>query len=61
LPSSTEVKLVMEAIGTWYAQPNTTDSPTLLIIVLVAAIGAAIIIGSIFAYKKIQVSETKLR
>ena len=54
LPSSTEVNLVSEAIGKWYSQPITTNSPTTLTFVLAAGIGTAIVIGSIFAYKKLN-------
>ncbi len=54
LPSTTEVKLVREAISTWYAQPKTTNSPTTLILVLIAMAGVAFIAGSIVAYKKLS-------
>jgi hypothetical protein len=54
LPASTDVKLVSEAIRTWYAQPNATGSPTSLMLVLIAAIGVIFIAGSIVAYKKLN-------
>jgi hypothetical protein len=56
LPSSTEVKQVKEAIASWYAQPDTIDSSIPLTFILVAGIGAAIIVASIFAYKKLNPS-----
>jgi hypothetical protein len=54
LPSTTQVKLVNEAISTWYAQADTTTAPTYLTFVLVLVVGAAIIVGSIVAYKKLR-------
>jgi len=57
LPSSTEAKQIKEAIETWYAQPNTTNSQTPLTLVLVAGIGVTIIVASIFAYKKLNTSK----
>ena len=58
LPSSTEVKQVKEAIAAWYAQPDTIDSSIPLTFILVACIGAAIIVASLFAYKKLNASNT---
>lgn len=57
LPSSTQVKLVSEAIETWYSQPSTTGTSTSLALVLVAVIGATIVISSVFAYKKLARSK----
>ncbi len=54
LPSSTQVKLVNEAINTWYAQADTTAAPTSLIFVLFLVVGVAVIGGLIIAYKKLK-------
>ena len=54
LPSTTQVKSVNDAINTWYAQANTTGAPTSLMITLFLVVGAAIIGGSIIAYKKMK-------
>ena len=53
LPSSTQVKLVSEAIEMWYSQPRTTGTSTPLALILVAVIGVTIVITSIFAYRKL--------
>jgi len=54
MPSTTEVKLVTEAINTWYAKQNATNTPTSLTLVLVAVVGVAVIAGSLIAYKKLK-------
>jgi hypothetical protein len=54
LPSTTQVKLVNDAINTWYAQADTTAAPTSLVLVLFLAVGVAIIGGSIVAYKRLK-------
>jgi hypothetical protein len=54
LPSTTQVKLVNDAIGTWYAQPNTTATPASLTLVLISIVGIAVVAGSIFAFKKMK-------
>ncbi len=54
MPASTEVKTVVSAIQTWYAQPKATDDPTSLVLVLVSVVGAVVVVGSIFAYKKLS-------
>jgi hypothetical protein len=54
LPSGTQVKLVNEAISTWYAQADTTAAPTSLIFIGFLIVGAAVIGGSIIAYKKLK-------
>jgi maltodextrin utilization protein YvdJ len=54
LPSNTEVKSVVDAIKTWYAEPNKTDSPTSLVLILTVIVGVAIILGAIFAYRKLS-------
>jgi len=59
LPSNTEVKSVVDAIKTWYAEPNTTEFPTLMVFALVAVVGAAIILGSIFAFRKLSFPSKK--
>ena len=59
LPSNAEVKSVVDAIKTWYAEPNTTEFPTLMVFALVAVVGAAIILGSIFAFRKLGVPSKK--
>jgi hypothetical protein len=56
LPSTTEVKLVTDAINTWYVQKNATDTPTSITLVLVTAVCIAVIAGSLFAYKKLKSS-----
>jgi hypothetical protein len=54
LPSATQVKLVNEAISTWYAQADTTAAPTSLMLALFLVVGVAIIGGSIVAYKRLK-------
>jgi hypothetical protein len=54
LPSTTQIKLVNDAISTWYAQADTTAAPTSLIFVLFLVVGVAVIGGSIIAYKKLK-------
>jgi hypothetical protein len=56
LPSKTQVKLVDDAISTWYAKAEVTTTPTLLILALGLVIGAVIIGGSILAFKKLKTS-----
>jgi hypothetical protein len=53
LPPSTEVKLVSEAIKTWYAQPVDDTSSTLLLILVVAA-GIGVLVVSILAFNKFR-------
>jgi hypothetical protein len=54
LPSTTQVKLVNDAISTWYAQADTTAAPTSLIFVLFLVVGVSAIVGSIIAYKRLK-------
>jgi hypothetical protein len=54
LPPTTEVKVVTDAISTWYVQKNATAAPTSLTLVLVAALGLTVIVGSLFAYRKLK-------
>jgi hypothetical protein len=54
LPSTTQVKLVNDAISTWYAKADATAAPTSLILALTLATGIVIIAGSIIAYKKLK-------
>ncbi len=54
LPSNTEVKSVVDAIKTWYAKPNTTEFPTLIVFALAAVIGVTIVLGAIFAFRKLS-------
>jgi hypothetical protein len=54
LPSNSQVKLVNEAISTWYAQADTTAAPTSLIFLLFVIVGIVVIVGSIIAYKKLK-------
>jgi hypothetical protein len=54
LPSSTQVKLVTEAINLWYAQPNTTNGPIPLTLILVGAIGVAVLALAIVGYWKLK-------
>jgi hypothetical protein len=54
LPSTTQVKLITDAINTWYAQPNATDKPTSLTLVLIAVVGIAVIAGALVAFKKLK-------
>ncbi len=54
LPSTTQVKLVNDAISTWYAKADLTAAPTSLMLVLALVAGVVIIIGSIFAFKKLK-------
>jgi hypothetical protein len=54
LPSTTQVKLVSDAINSWYAQVDTTSGPTSLMFVLLLIVGIAVIGGSIVAYKKLK-------
>jgi hypothetical protein len=53
LPSTTQVKLVSEAIEVWYSQPRTTYTSPPLVLTIVAVIGVTIVISSIFAYRKL--------
>jgi hypothetical protein len=54
LPSTTQVKLVNDAISAWYAQADTTAAPTSLILALAVVVGVVIILSSIFAFKKLK-------
>jgi hypothetical protein len=54
LPSTAEVKLVTDAINTWYVQKNATAAPTSLTFIVVAAVGIAVIAGAVFAFKKFK-------
>ena len=54
LPSTTQVKLVNDAISTWYAQADTTAAPTSLMLALALVVGVVIIVGSVFAFKKLK-------
>jgi hypothetical protein len=54
LPSTTQVKLMNDAINSWYAQADTTAAPTSLVLVLFLVVGVAIIGGSIVAYKRLK-------
>jgi hypothetical protein len=54
LPSTTQVKLVNDAISTWYAKADATAAPTSLTLVLALAVGIVIIISSVVAYKKLK-------
>ncbi len=54
LPSTTQVKLVNDAISTWYAKADTTAAPTSLMLVLALVVGVVIIVGSVFAFKKLK-------
>ncbi len=54
LPSTTQVKLVNDAINTWYAQADATAGSTSLTLILGLIVGAAIIGGTVIAYKKIK-------
>ena len=54
LPSTTQVKLVNDAISTWYAKADTTAAPTSLMLGLALVVGVVIIVGSVFAFKKLK-------
>jgi hypothetical protein len=54
LPTTTEVKVVADAISAWYVQKSATAVPTSLTFVLIAGVGIAVIVGSLFAYKKLK-------
>jgi hypothetical protein len=54
LPSTTAVKLVNDAINTWYFQKDATNAPTSLTLVLIAVAGITVIAVSILAYKKLK-------
>jgi hypothetical protein len=53
LPSTTQAKLVSEAIEMWYSQPRTADTSPPLALIIVAVIGVTIVISSIFAFRKL--------
>jgi hypothetical protein len=54
LPSTTQVKLVNDAISTWYANADVTAAPSSLMLILALAVGVALIVGSVFAFKKLK-------
>jgi hypothetical protein len=54
LPSTTEVKLVKDAISTWYAQADATAAPTSLTLALIVVAGIALVAASIIVYKKLK-------
>jgi hypothetical protein len=54
LPSTTQVKLINEAVSTWYAQADTTAAPKSLTFILALVLGAVVIAVSIFAYTKLK-------
>ncbi len=54
LPSTTQVKLVNDAINTWYAKADATTAPTSLMLALSLVVGVVIIVGSVFAFKKLK-------
>ena len=54
LPSTTQVKLVNDAISIWYAKADTTAAPTSLMLALALVVGVVIIVGSVFAFKKLK-------
>ncbi len=54
LPSTTQVKLVNDAISTWYAKADATAAPTSLMLALALVVGVVIIVGSVFAFKKLK-------
>ena len=56
LPSTTQVKLLNDAISAWYAQADTTAAPTSLMLILALVVGVVIIIGSVFAFRKLKIT-----
>lgn len=54
LPLTTQVKTVTEAINAWYVQPKTTETPTNLMLGIVAGVGILVVAVSVVAYKKIK-------
>ncbi len=54
LPSTTQVKLVNDAINTWYAKADATAAPTSLMLALALVVGVVIIAGSALAFKKLK-------
>jgi hypothetical protein len=54
LPSTTQIKLVSDAISAWYAKADATGPPTTLMLALIFVVGVATIGGSIVAYKKLK-------
>jgi hypothetical protein len=54
LPSTTQVKLMTDAIRTWYAKADVTTAPTSLMLTLALVVGVVIIGTSIFAFKKLK-------
>jgi hypothetical protein len=54
LPSTTQVKTVPDAINAWYVQPKTTETPTNLMIGIVAGVGILVVVVSVVAFKKIK-------
>ena len=54
LPSTTQIKLVNEAISAWYSKADATSAPTSLMLSLALVVGVIIIGISIFAFKKMK-------
>jgi hypothetical protein len=54
LPSTTQVKTVPDAINAWYVQPKTTETPTNLMLGIVAGVGILVVVVSVVAFKKIK-------
>jgi hypothetical protein len=56
LPSTTQVKLVNDAVSTWYSKADVTGVPTAVVLALALVLGIIIIGGSILAFKKLRSS-----
>jgi hypothetical protein len=54
LPSTTQIKLVNDAIYNWYAKADVTGAPSSLMLSLALVVGVIIIGVSIFAFKKLK-------
>jgi hypothetical protein len=54
LPAATNVSLVKDAATKFAQATPTTGAPTTLVLVLIAAVGAVVIVGSVVAYKKLK-------
>jgi hypothetical protein len=54
LPSNTEVMTVISAIETIYGHPEQTSNPTQILLVLVAAVGAVVVVLGLVAYRKLK-------
>jgi hypothetical protein len=52
LPSTTQVKTVSDAINAWYVQPKTTETPTNLMLGIVAGVGILVVVVSVVVCKK---------